>query len=137
MSKTLKIILIVLAGLALIGVGYGIAQLLQDDSLDQDLTFSVVVKVPGEFAIDMNPKNAVGESEVAVTKGVPAVFQIINTPSGGYDVKIEYAVFGLPTGSYSFSVNPVLPGQPTTLTIQTSGLASNTVYVCSLTASPA
>lgn len=136
MSKTLKIILIVLAGLALIGVGYGIAQLFQDDSLERDVTFAVVVKIPGEFAIDMNPKNAAGESEVAVTKGMPAVFQITNTPSGGYDVKIEYTVAGLPEGSYSFSVNPVLPGQATTLTIQTSGLASNTVYVCSLAASP-
>lgn len=136
MSKTLKIILIVLAGLVLIGVGFGVALLLQDDPQEQEVSFTVMVRAPGAFAIDMNPKNTAGEPEVSVARGTPAVFQITNAPSGGYDAKIEYSIAGLPTGSFSFSVNPVIPGQATTLTIQTSALVSNTTYVCMLTANP-
>ncbi|MBE3124475.1 MAG: hypothetical protein IMZ57_02320 [Acidobacteria bacterium] len=134
MSKTLKIILIVLAGLVLVGVGYGVARLLQDNPQEQEVTFTVMVSAPGAFAIDMSPKNAAGDPEVSVARGTPAVFQITNVPTGGYDAKIEYSIGGLPAGSYSFSVNPVTPGQATTLTIQTSALVSNTAYVCTLTA---
>lgn len=138
MNQTLKTILAIIGIIALVVVGYVVGRgLLQDDyqGIVKELTFSVVVLVPGDFEIDMGPKNEFGEVEVAVKKGEPAVFTITNTVSGGFDVKIQYDISGLPDGSYSFSANPVNPGEATTLTVDTSLLTSNSAYVCSLTAS--
>ena len=138
MNQTLKTILAIIGIIALVAVGYIVGRgLLQDDyqGIVKEMTFSVVVLVPGDFEIDMEPKNEFGEVEVAVTKGTPAVFTITNTTSGGFDVKIQYDIAGLPEGSYAFSVNPVNPGEATTLTVDTSFLTSNTAYVCTLTAS--
>ena len=138
MSKTFKTILIVLVGLILVGVGFIVSGLLQDNGQEQDLTFSIIVSAPGSFTIDMNPKNAAtGDIEVAVVKGTPAVFTITTAAVGGYDGKIKFSVAGLVAGTYAFSANDVAPGATVTLTVQTSGLTSNTCYVCGLTASPA
>lgn len=136
MKQTIKIVLAILGVLALIVVGFIIGRGLgQDDQgITKELSFTVVVMVPGDFEIDMEPKNEYGDIEVAVKKGEPAIFTITNTTSGGFDVKIEYVVGGLPEGSYSFSINPVNPDEATTLTVDTSFLMSNTAYVCSLTA---
>jgi hypothetical protein len=138
MSKTLKIVLIVLAGLVLVAVGGIVSGLIQDNAQDQELSFSIIVSAPGSFTIDMNPKNAVtGDIEVEVVKGTPAVFTITTAAVGGYDGKINFSVGGLVAGTYAFSANDVAPGVTVTLTVQTSGLTSNTTYVCGLTASPA
>ena len=138
MSKALKIILIVLAGLALVGVGFIISGLIQDNAQEKALTFSILVSAPGSFTIDMNPKNAAtGDIEVAVVKGTPAIFTITTAAIGGYDGKINFSVHGLVDGTYAFSTNDIAPGTTVTLTVQTSGLTSNTCYVCGLTASPA
>lgn len=140
MSKTLKTILVVFAVIALIGAGFMLARLLQDndDPHYKDITFTILVGVSGDYTLDMTPKNPdTGEVEVLVTKGEPAVFQITVAMTGGFDVPIELEISGLPAGSWAFSVNPVPVNGSTTLTIQTSALSSNTAYICTLSAGPA
>lgn len=131
MSKTLKTILIVLAVVGLIGAGYGIARLLQDtqtSSVQHTYPLTVTVLVSGDFACVLTP------AEITLRRGETATVEITNTVTGGFDAKIQYILSGLPEGSYSFSVNPVDPGQSTTLTINGALLQSNTAYVCALTA---
>ena len=131
MSKTLKIILIVMAVVALIGAGYGIAKLLQDttpSSVQHTYPLTITVRVSGDFSCVVSPES------LTMNKGETATVKITNTATGGFDAKILYVLAGLPDGSYLFSVNPVDPGQETTLTINGALLQSNTVYACSLTA---
>jgi hypothetical protein len=138
MSKTLKIILIVFGAVLLVGAGFLVARFLQDNAQEKELTFSIIVTAPGSFAIDMTPKNPqTGDIEVSVTKGAPAVFTITTAAVDGYDGKVNFTIGGLVAGTYALSANDVTPGTTVTLTVQTSGLTSNTVYVCGLTASPA
>jgi len=133
---TKQIIAVILGVILLVGFGFVIARAIQSDAQEKDITFSILVKSPGEFTVDMTPKNEAGDAEVEVTKGTPAVFTITTVAIGGYDAKIHFSVSGLTEGTYSFSANDVAPGTPVTLTIQTSGMTSNTAYVCTLTASP-
>ena len=130
MTKTLKTVLIILAAVILLLAGYGIARLLQDvpSSVQHSYPLTVTVLVSGDFACVLSP------AELTLHKGEVGTVEITNTVSGGFDAKIIYVLNGLPEGSYSFSVNPVDPGQATTLTINSALLASNTAYVCSLTA---
>ncbi len=147
MSKTLKTILVTLAVLALVGVGYLVGRALQstDDGREKTVTFSIIVNAPGDFTVTMGPTNAeTGDVEVEVTKGQPAVFTITTGAVDGYDGLINLTA-SLPAGiEYALSadgVTPgtdidVTPGTTVTLTVQTAALASNAVYVCSLTALP-
>lgn len=137
MTNTLKNILIVVLALMLVGVV--IAGLLQDQTQEKELAFAIIVSAPGDFTIDMGPKNAeTGEIEVRVTRGQPAVFTITTAAVDGYDGRVNLSIFGLPEGvEYSFSANDVSAGTTVTLTVQTTALTSNQVYVCNLTASPA
>jgi hypothetical protein len=130
MKTWLKYVVGVLAVLGLVALGFAIAYFVQTQpsSVQHDYPLTITVLVSGDFACVLTP------SEVTVHKGELATVEITNTVSGGFDAKIMYLVSGLPDGSYSFSVNPVDPGQATTLTIDSSLLASNTVYVCTLTA---
>ena len=140
MSKSLKTILIVLGIVALIGAGFGLARLLQDngDPHEKDITFAILVAVAGDYTVDMSPKNPdTGEPEVRVTRGAPAVFDIALAMVDGFDVPVDLEVTGLPDGSYSFSVNPIPVNGTSRLTIQTTALVSNTAYVCTLTTTPA
>jgi hypothetical protein len=131
-----KLWLCILVGIVCIGIGFGIAKILQtSDPLEKELTFTVSVRVPGDYTIDMTPKDpTTGDIEILVAKGQLAVFTITNKVSGGFDVQIEYSVTGLPTGSYTFSKNPVLPNESCTLTVNTTGFVSNQSYVCTLSA---
>jgi hypothetical protein len=131
MSKTLKTILIVLAIAGLIGAGYGVARLLQDtqpSSVQHSYPLTITVLVSGDFECVLSP------AVLTLHKGETATVQITNTVTGGFDAKIQYILAGLPEGSYSFSVNPVDPGQATTLTINGALLQSNATYACQLTA---
>lgn len=130
MSKTLKTIFIVLACFVLLAAGYGIARLIQDipSSVQHSYPLTVTVLVSGDFECVLTP------AELVLHKGEVGTVEITNTASGGFDAKIIYVLSGLPEGSYSFSVNPVDPGQATTLTINSDLLQSNTAYVCQLTA---
>lgn len=131
MTKTLKTILIALAVLVLIGAGYGLARLIQDtqaSSVQHTYPLTVTVLVSGDFACVLTP------AELTLHKGETATVEITNTASGGFDAKIQYILSGLPEGSYSFSVNPVDPGQATTLTINSAALQSNTAYAATITA---
>jgi len=131
MSKTLKTILIVFGALALIAIGFGIAEMLQDtqpSSVQHSYPLTITVLVSGDFACVLSP------AELTLHKGEIGTVQITNTVSGGFDAKIMYVLSGLLEGSYSFSVNPVDPGQATTLTINSALLQSNTAYACQLTA---
>jgi len=138
MSKTLKLVLIGLMALVLAGSGNLQGQT-QDDPQVQTRTFTILVKAPGSFTVEMTPKNAeTGDIEVEVVKGTAVVFTITTAAVEGYDGKINFSADGLPEGTvYEFSANDVDPGTTVTLTIQTSGMMSNKAYVCSLTASPA
>lgn len=96
--------------------------------IEHEYTFTINVKVAGDFAVVLAP------AELTLTKGESGTIQITNTASGGFDAKIGYGISGLPEGSSSFSKNPVGVGEACTLTINTSALASNTTYVCKLVA---
>jgi len=125
-TKTLKTILIICAVIVLVGAAYLIGRGASGGDIQQSINFSISVKASGSFTLTINP------ADVSIVKGDPLSFAITNLPSGGFDAQIEYAVSGLPAGSYSFSVNPVNAGQVTTLTVDSTKLASNTTYVCSL-----
>jgi len=125
-TKTLKTILIICAVIVLVGAAYLIGRGASGGDIQQSINFSISVKASGSFTLTINP------ADVSIVKGDPLSFTITNLPSGGFDAQIEYAVSGLPAGSYSFSVNPVNAGQVTTLTVDSTKLASNTTYVCSL-----
>lgn len=139
MSTTLKTILIVFAVLALIGGGYAVARLIQaQDTQTKEVSFTILVNTPGDFTIDMNPKNPdTGDIEVEVTKGQPAVFTIQVRALEGWDSPVRFTVTGLAEGTYAFSENPVPVDGFTTLTIQTGTMPSNSAVVCTLTAGPA
>lgn len=129
MTKTLKTILIALGVVVLLGIGYIIGQLpTVPSSVQHTYPLTINVTVAGDFVCVVTPDT------LNLKKGEIKSIQITNTVSGGFDAKIMYVVSGLPAGSYSFSVNPVNPGQATTLTINSATLASNTVYVCSIVA---
>jgi hypothetical protein len=129
MSKTLKIIFIILGISILIGTGYGLAHLLAPrPSVEKKYQFTVNVEVSGTFDCTLTP------AALTLKKGEVGTITITNTASGGFDAKVQYQVAGLPASAVSFSVNPVDPGQTTVLTINTAGLASNTMYVCKLQA---
>ena len=102
----------------------------------QELQFSILVEPAGNYTISMLPVNDDGEAEISVKKNYSGSFTISNVATTDYTMNIQYDVFGLPEGSYSFSVNPVAPNQDTILTIDTSNatIVGNTTYVCTLTA---
>lgn len=137
MKTWFKISLVVLAVAVLVGVGFIAAGLLQDGAQEKDLSFSILVSAPGDFTIDMGPKNAqTGDIEVRVTKGQPAVFTITTAAVDGYDGTIDFEVSGVSGASFDPRSVGITPGTTVTLTIPTSGLTSNSTYVCTLTASP-
>lgn len=99
------------------------------------VALSIVVVAPGEFTIDVTPKNSeTNEPELVLVRGTSGQFTITTAAVDGFDGQIQFAFDGLPEGSWSFSTNPVTPGQTTTLTINTTTLLSNHVYVTSLSA---
>lgn len=135
--KTWKIALFAALCILLVGAGILIGRGAQGQAEPQEVTFTLLIKAPGSFTLDMTPKNtATGEPEIDAVRGTNAIFTITSTAVDGYDAQIEYTVAGLPEGTYTFSQNPAPVGTPVTLTINTSSLASNTAYVCTLTGSP-
>lgn len=134
--KIEKIIVFILGGILLVGIGFGIAKLIQTDPVTQEHEYnlSIMVSAPGDFSIAVTPTNAQGEAEVQITKGQPAIFTLTPTGSGGYDGRIKYDLFGMPEGSVTFSKNPASVTDIVTLTIATMDLMSNSVYVTTLTA---
>jgi hypothetical protein len=138
MSTGLKIFLIVLAAAVLIGAGFIIAGIVQDGAQEKTLNFSILVSPPGDFTIDMNPKNPdTGDVEVHITRGQPAVFTITTTAVDGYDGKINFSIDGVEGASFDPRAVGITPGTTVTITIPTTGLTSNSTYVCALIASPA
>lgn len=131
-----KIAIYALICVAMIAAGVILGRAIQDDPQEQDLIFTLMVSAPGNFTLDMTPKNQAGEPEIDVARGTPAVFTITASAHDGYDALVTYSITGIPEGSYAFSQNPAPCGVPVTLTIQTGSLTSNTVYVCTLTGSP-
>ena len=140
MSDTMKKVLGIFLLVVVIGfIGFAIGRSGQDDPQVVEMNISIAVRAPGAFTLDVTPKNAAGEAETEVVKGTPAIFQIATAAVGGYDGKIHFDFdggVGFPTNSWAFSANDVTPGTTITLTIQTAGLVSNNVYVCSLTGLP-
>jgi hypothetical protein len=137
MNTPARIIVIILAAILLVGLGFAIASLVQDNGANEkEIGFTLLIRTPGDFAITMGPINpATGDVEVEVTKGEPAVFTITTTAADGWDSPINLSIDGLPEGTvYAFGVNPMPPTGTTTLTIQTGNLQSNSGYVCVLTA---
>ena len=119
----------ILCAVLLVGLGFGLARILKPTAgIEKDYTFAINVLVAGDFVCTLTP------AELTLKKGETGTIQITNVVSGGFDAKIQYECAGLPAGVVSFSVNPVNPGEPTTMTINTAALASNTTYVCTLTA---
>jgi hypothetical protein len=119
----------ILAAVLLVGLGAGLGRILKPSAgIEKDYTFTINVLVTGDFTCTLTP------AELTLKKGETGTVQVTNVVSGGFDAKIQYEVTGLPTGAVSFSVNPVDPGQATTMTINTAALTSNTAYVCTLTA---
>jgi len=96
---------------------------------EKQYPLTITVLVAGDFEVTLTP------DELTLTKGESGMITLANTASGGFDVPIHYDLSGLPDGAYSFAKNPVDPNESTTLTINSIALASNTVYVCTLTAS--
>lgn len=96
--------------------------------IEKELTLTINVSAAGDFVIVATP------DELNLKKGESGTITITNTVSGGFDARINYTLTGLPAGSFSFSVNPVNGGQSTILTINSANLASNTAYVCNLSA---
>lgn len=137
MKTGTKVALFALLCVAMIVAGVILGRAIQDNGQEQEVSFAILVAAPGSFTLDMTPKNTAGEPEVQITRGTPAVFTINSTALEGYDAGITYSVDGLPEGTvYTFSQNPAPAGTAVTLTIQTTGLTSNTAYVCTLTGSP-
>lgn len=138
MTKPAKIIVGIFAAILLVTIGFIIASLIQGGDLPREktLTFSILVRTPGDFEIDMEPKNPeTGDIEVHIIKGEPAVFTITLSSNGGWDSPVALEVAGLPEGvEFALSGNPIIPDRAVTLTVQTMLLQSNTAYVCSLTA---
>jgi hypothetical protein len=129
MSKTLKIILIILGITILIGAGFGLARwLAPKPNIEHQYQFSVQVNAIGDIACVLTPASLV------LNKGDTGTITITTSASGGFDGQIYFAVSGLPVGSYSFSKSPVNPGETVTLSINSALLATNTGYVCRLIA---
>jgi hypothetical protein len=119
----------ILCAVLLIGIGFGLARILKPSAgIEKDYAFTINVLVAGDFVCTLTP------AELTLKKGETGTIQITNVVSGGFDAKIQYEAEGLPAGVVSFSVNPVNPGEATTMTINAAGLVSNTTYVCTLTA---
>jgi hypothetical protein len=119
----------ILCAVLLIGVGFALARIIaHKPSIEHQYQFTVTVNVTGDFAVTLTP------ATLTLTKGETGTITLTNTASGGFDALIVYEVAGLPAGSYSFSKNPVSPGETATLTINTAVLESNRVYVCQLIA---
>jgi hypothetical protein len=138
MKTWLKVTLVVLAAAVLVGAGFIVAGLLQDGAQEKELTFSILIYSPGDFTVDMGPKNPdTGDIEVRVARGTPAVFTITTAAVDGYDGKINFSVDGVSGASFAPQSVGITPGTTVTLTIPTTALTSNTAYVCTLTASPA
>lgn len=131
-----KIIVFILGGILLVGIGFGIAKLIQSGPgvQEHEYNLAIVVSAPGDFSIAVTPANARGEAEARVVKGEPAIFTLTPTGSGGYDGRIMYDLAGMPEGSVSFSKNPASVTDVVTLTIATIDLMSNSTYVTTLTA---
>ena len=119
----------ILTAVLFVGLGFALARIIGGKpSIEHQYQFTVTVNVSGDFAVTLTP------ATLTLTKGETGTITLTNTPSGGFDALIVYEVSGLPVGSYSFSKNPVSPGETATLTINTAALQSNTVYVCQLIA---
>jgi hypothetical protein len=128
-DKTWKVLFfITLSLLILVGCYLGARAILRPPNIEKDYTFTINVTVAGDFVVTLTP------AVLTLKKGETGTIQITNAVSGGFDTKIQYAVAGLPADAFSFSVNPVAPGEATTMTIDTAALVSNTTYVCVLTA---
>jgi len=119
----------ILAAVLFVGLGFALARIIGGKpSIEHQYQFTVTVNVTGDFAVTLTP------ATLALNKGETGTITLTNTVSGGFDALIVYEVSGLPAGSYSFSKNPVSPGETATLTINTAALESNRVYVCQLIA---
>ena len=119
----------ILAAVLLIGIGFALDRIIgRKASIEHQYQFSVTVNVTGDFAVTLTP------STLTLNKGETGTITLTNTASGGFDALIAYEISGLPAGSFTFSKNPVSPGETATLTINTAALESNRVYVCQLIA---
>lgn len=136
MNTPARMIIVIMAAIALVGIGFAIASLIQSGpTVQKDVTFALLIKTPGDFNVTMGPVNPdTGDVELTVTRGTPAVFTVNVTAVNGWDSPITLDVSGLPANvTYSFGTNPIPPGGSTTLTIQTTNLQSGTAYVLTLT----
>jgi hypothetical protein len=124
-----KIIVFVLAAILLVGIGFGLAKLIQTDPPEQEHEYQLAlsVRATGDFAVAISP----GE-ELDVAKGTPAIWTLTASAIDGYDAKVYYDLAGMPEGSVTFSKNPAEIGEAVTLTIATIDLMSNATYVLSL-----
>ena len=109
MSTTWKVIIGVALAAALIFLGITIGRGQSEDPQVKEISLSVHIKAPGSYTLEISPKNADGQAEVAVTKGQPVVFTVTTAPVGGGTA---------------------------TITIDTAGLTSNAGYAWTLRASP-
>jgi hypothetical protein len=123
-----KIILFIALGLALLVGGFLIAKALQDDYPVHQYNFGVKVVSIGDCSLVLSP------DELKIPKGSPGTITITATGIAGFDGKIWLTAFGLPDGSWTFSVNPLPVGGSSVLTIDSSKLSTNMYYGCTLTA---
>ena len=115
----------ILAAVLFVGLGFALARIIGGKpSIEHQYQFTVTVNVTGDFAVILTP------ATLTLAKGETGTITLTNTVSGGFDALIVYEVSGLPAGSFTFSKNPVSPGESATLTINSALLASNTVYTC-------
>lgn len=137
MSTTWKVIIGVALAAALIFLGITIGRGQSEDPQVKEISLSVHIKAPGSYTLEISPKNADGQAEVAVTKGQPVVFTVTTAPVGGFDLPVLLKVFGPGEGAVTYTGNPIPVGGGTaTITIDTAGLTSNAGYAWTLRASP-
>lgn len=97
--------------------------------IEKSVQFTIHVGVSGNFEIAIDP------TEVSCTKGQVLTFNIVATPTGGFDADIQLGISGLPEGSYTLGASVLTPTSlTTTLTVNTGLLESNASYVCNVNA---
>jgi hypothetical protein len=130
MNTTKKVILAILV-FGLLAGAFLLRKYLTGQEQRKEYAFTITIKTPGDFSCTLNP------TALVLTKGEIGTITITNTVSGGWDQPLKYSIEGqIPIGSYSFSKNPVNPGETCILTIDSSKLQSGTTYMCSLVVDP-
>jgi hypothetical protein len=124
-----RVIVFVLAAILLVGIGFGLAKLIQTEPPAQEHEYQLAlsIRATGDFAVAISPSE-----ELDVAKGTPAIWTLTASAIDGYDAKVYYDLAGMPEGSVTFSKNPAEIGEAVTLTIATIDLMSNSTYVLSL-----